>query len=172
MRRAFAEQRAFAFAPHSPWLAGDEDERRRLVAAIRAEAVAAAAPDSAAARERLSRDARLMRRLGNAVRLAHDLLAAEDGGRTALAPRRIVLIRELPGEVCFFEQDDAAVLARVGQGPVAIRVPTIYLGMRLFDLAAAEHGAGGARQASGATRRPSSGSRGTCARVCRPAPTP
>ena len=35
-------------------------------------------------------------------------------------------------------------LARVGQGPVGNRVPTFYLGLRLFDLAAAEQDSDGA----------------------------
>ena len=96
---AFREQRAFGFAPRAAWAGGDGDERRRLVDAVRAEAVASAAPDSTAARERLQRDARLMQRLGNAVRLAHDLLPANDGGGAAAAldHRRIVLIRRASG---------------------------------------------------------------------------
>ena len=98
VQRAFREQRAFAFAPRHAWQGGDAGERQRLAVAVRTEAVAAAAPDSAAARERLQRDARLMQRLGNAVRLTHDLLTAnEDGSHAASAPRRVVLIRELPG---------------------------------------------------------------------------
>ena len=118
--------------------------------AVRTEAVAAAAPDSAAARERLQRDARLMQRLGNAVRLTHDLLIANEGGsHAASAPRRVVLIRELPGAAFLFEQGDAAVLARVGQGPVGDRVPTIYLGLRLFDQVAAEQDGGSAAARDG-----------------------
>ena len=145
VQRAFREQRAFAFAPRPAWQGGDAGERQRLAVAVRAEAVAAAAPDSPAARERLQRDARLMQRLGNAVRLTHDLLMANEGGsRAASAPRRVVLIRELPGAAFLFEQGQAAVLARVGQGPVGARVPTIYLGLRLFDQAAAEQDGGAA----------------------------
>ena len=143
VRRAFREQRAFAFAPRAGWQGGAADERQRLAAAVRAEAVASVAPDSPAARERLRRDARLMQRLADAVRLTHELLAAnDDGSAAATAPRRVVLIRELPGAAFFFEQGAAAVLARVGQGPVGARVPTIYLGLRLFDLVAAEQDRG------------------------------
>ena len=156
VRRAFQEQRAFAFAPSAAWQGGDAGERQRLAVAVRGEAVAAAAPDSPAARERLQRDARLMQRLGEAVRLTHDLLMADDGGgRTASVPRRVVLIRELPGAGFLFEQGEAVVLARVGQGPVGARVPTIYLGLRLFDRVTAEQdtGAGGAREALGLVLR-------------------
>ena len=152
VRRAFREQRAFAFAPRAAWLGADASEQQRLAAAARAEAVASAAPDSPATRERLQRDARLMQRLGNAVRLSHDLLLVNDRGGAAATPadRRVVLIRELPGVASFFEQGPAMVLARVGQGPVGARVPTIYLGLRLFDLAAAEQDAAGAsREALG-----------------------
>ena len=95
---AFREQRAFGFAPRAAWAGGEGDERQRLVDAVRAEAVASAAPDSPAARERLQRDARLMQRLGDAVRLTHELLLANDSpGSAALASRRIVLIREPAG---------------------------------------------------------------------------
>ena len=150
VQRAFREQRAFAFAPRPAWQGGDAGERQRLAVAVRAEAVAAAAPDSPAARERLQRDARLMQRLGNAVRLTHDLLIANEGGsHAASAPRRVVLIRELPGAAFLFEQGDAAVLARVGQGPVGDRVPTIYLGLRLFDQVAAEQDGGSAAARDG-----------------------
>ena len=149
IRHAFREQRAFAFAHRQQWPSGDERERQRLTSAIRTEAVAAAAPDSAAARERLQRDARLMQRLGSAVRLTHDLLLADVSSAT-LAPRRVVLIREVPGAAFFFERGSAAVMARVGQGPVMARGPTIYLGLRLFDLAAAEQDpAGATREALG-----------------------
>ncbi len=124
---------------------GGDDERQRLAEAVRVEAVAAAAPGSAAARERLQRDARLMQRLANAVRLTHELLTAnENRGSADAAARRVVLIREPAGAAFFHEQGDAAVLARVGQGPVGNRVPTFYLGLRLFDLAAAEQDSDGA----------------------------
>ena len=150
VQRAFREQRAFTFAPCPAWQGGDAGERQRLAVAVRAEAVAAAAPDSPAARERLQRDARLMQRLGNAVRLTHDLLMANEGGsRAASAPRRVVLIRELPGAAFLFEQGEAAVLARVGQGPIGDRVPTIYLGLRLFDQVAAERDGGAAAAGQG-----------------------
>ena len=150
IRRAFREQRAFAFAPRAAWQGGAAAGRQRLAGAVRAEAVAAAAPDSPAARERLQRDARLMRRLDSAVRLTHDLLPANDAGDgAAQAPRRVVLIGELPGAAFFFEQGSAAVLARVGQGPVGNRVPTIYLGLRLFDVVAAEQDTGAPREALG-----------------------
>ena len=141
VRGAFREQRAFPFTPREQWRAGDAAERQRIAAAVRAEAVAAAALDSPATRERLSRDARLMQRLGRAVRLIHDALAANDDGRFT-APRRVVLIREAPGAACFYEQAEVAVVARVGQGPVGARVPTIYLGLRLCDLVVAEQDEG------------------------------
>ncbi|MDE0024560.1 MAG: glycogen/starch synthase [Spirochaetaceae bacterium] len=151
LHAAFREQRAFAFAPRAAWQGADAGERQRLAAAVRADAVAAAAPDSPAARERLQRDARLMQRLASAVRLTHELLMAHaDGGSPAGAPRRVVLIRELPGTAFVFELGATAVLARVGEGPVGARVPTIYLGLRLFDLVAAEQdAAGAAREALG-----------------------
>ena len=142
---AFREQRAFGFVPSAAWAGAAGDERQRLAEAVRAAAVAAAAPDSPAARERLQRDARLMQRLANAVRLTHDLLTANgDRGSAGAAARRVVLIRELPDAAFFFEHGSSAVLARVGQGPVGNRVPTFYLGLRLFDLAAAEQDSDGA----------------------------
>ena len=136
---AFAEQRAFPFMPRPEWGASGLRERQRMTAAIRDAAVAAAAPESPATGERLRRDARLMHRLGDAVRLTHEAIAVAGGGaREALGRRRIVLIRERPGATCLYEQETAAVVARVGPGPVGARVPTIYLGLRLFDLVAAE----------------------------------
>ena len=100
---AFREQRAFGFVPSAAWAGAGDDERQRLAEAVRVEAVAAAAPVSAAARERLQRDARLMQRLANAVRLTHDLLTANgDRGSAGAAARRVVLIRELPDAAFFF----------------------------------------------------------------------
>ena len=141
---AFAEQRAFPFRPRPEWAAADARERRRLAAAARDAAVAAAAQESAASGERLRRDERLMQRLGAAVRLVHEALALSGGAtREALAGRRIVLIRERPGATCLYETGSAAVVARVGPGPIGARAPSIYLGLRLFDVLAAEQRAGG-----------------------------
>ena len=131
---AFAEHRAFPFQPHAAWTTGSPEERRQLVAATRTAAVEAAAPDSLTTRELLTRDARLMTRIGDAVRLTHEALAAGIG---PWAQRRIVLIREPVGATCFYQEQAAAVVARVGQGPLGAREPTIYLGLRLFDLVAA-----------------------------------
>ena len=150
IRGAFAEQRAFPFTPRPEWAAADARERRRLAAAARAAAVAAAAQESAATGERLRRDERLMQRLGAAVRLIHEALALAGGAtREALASRRIVLIRERPGATCLYEAEAAAVVARVGPGPIGARAPSIYLGLRLFDVLAAEQrSAGGALPAA------------------------
>ena len=144
IRGAFAEQRAFPFTPRPEWAAADSRERRRLAAAARHAAVVAAAQESAATGERLRRDERLMQRLGTAIRLLHEALALAGGAtREALAGRRIVLIRERPGATCLYEAEAAAVVARVGPGPIGARAPSIYLGLRLFDVLAAEQRSGG-----------------------------
>ena len=65
------------------------------------------------------------------------------------AGRRFVLVRERPGATCLYETEAAAVVARVGPGPVAARAPSVYLGLRLFDVLAAEQlGGGGALPAA------------------------
>ena len=145
IRAAFAEQRAFPFLPRPEWGAAGLQERRRMVAAVRDAAVTAASPESRATGERLRRDVRLMQRLGDAVRLVHEAITLADGGtREALAGRRIVLIRERAGAAGLYEEESAAVVARVGPGPVGARVPSIYLELRLFDVVAADQRVGGA----------------------------
>ena len=142
---AFAEQRAFPFLPRPEWGAAGLQARQRMVAAVRDAAVAGAAPESRATGERLRRDVRLMHRLGDAVRLTHEAITLAGGGtRGALTGRRIVLIRERPGAAGLYEGESAAVVARVGPGPVGERVPSIYLGLRLFDVVAADQRGGGA----------------------------
>ncbi len=141
--RAFAEQRAFPFVPHPEWAAADRERRAELTAAVRADAVAAAARSPTTA-DRMHRDARLMERLDAAVRLTHEAIASlgGDSGRS-LQQRRFVVVREAAGAACLYEEEDRAVVARVGQGPLELRQPTIYLGLRLFDLLAAEQIEGG-----------------------------
>ena len=136
--RAFAEQRAFPFLPRPDWSAAGRERRAEMTAAVRADAVAAATRSPTTA-DRLHRDARLMERLDAAVRLTHEAIAATggDAGRS-LQRRRFVLIREAPGATCLYEEEERGVVARVGQGPLELRQPTIYLGLRLFDLLAAE----------------------------------
>ena len=143
---AFAEQRAFPFMPRSDWGAVGVEERHHLVASLRSAAVSAAAPLSSTTALRLQRDAPLMQRLDDAVRLTHETIALlGPGAGEALTQRRFVLIRESPDATCLYEEEAAAVVARVGQGPIGARQPTIYLGLRLFDLIAAEQaGRGGA----------------------------
>ena len=136
--RAFAEQRAFPFLPDTEWSAATPERHAELTAAVRAEAVAAATKSPTTA-DRLNRDARLIERLDAAVRLTHEGIVAIGGdGRQALERRRFVLIREAPGATCLHEEGETGVVARVGQGPLELRQPTIYLGLRLFDLLAAE----------------------------------
>ena len=136
--RAFAEQRAFPFLPDPEWSAAAPEQHADLIAALRAEAVAAAT-NSPTTAERLNRDARLMERLDAAVRLTHEAIASIGGDdRQALERRRFVLIRETPDATCLYEEGETGVVARVGQGPLELRQPTIYLGLHLFDLLAAE----------------------------------
>ena len=141
--RAFAEQRAFPFVPHPEWAAANRTRRAELTAAVRADAVAAATRSPTTA-DRLHRDARLMERLDAAVRLTHEAIASPggDAGRS-LQQRRFVVIREAAGAAFLYEEEDRGVVARVGQGPLELRQPTIYLGLRLFDLLAAEQVEGG-----------------------------
>lgn len=141
--RAFAEQRAFPFVPHPEWAAAGRMRRAEMTAAVRADAVAAATRSPTTA-DRLHRDARLMERLDAAVRLTHEAIASlgGDAGRS-LQQRRFVVIREAAGAAFLYEEEDRGVVARVGQGPLELRQPTIYLGLRLFDLLAAEQVEGG-----------------------------
>ena len=135
--RAFAEQRAFPFVPHPDWNAAGRRRRAALTAAVRADAVAAATRSPTTA-DRLNRDAQLMGRLDAAVRLTHEAIASiGDSAGRSLGRRRFVLIRETAGSTCLYEEEERGVVARVGQGPLELRQPTIYLGLRLFDLLAA-----------------------------------
>ncbi len=136
--RAFAEQRAFPFLPDTEWSGAAPERHAEWTAAVRTESVAAATKSPTAA-DRLNRDPRLIERLDCAVRLTHEAIAAVGGDtRQALERRRFVLIREAPEATCLYEEGETGVVARVGQGPLELRQPTIYLGLRLFDLLAAE----------------------------------
>jgi len=80
---------------------------------------------------------RLSSRIMHAVLTLHQALA--EIGNERLIGRRFVLIKERPGiPSLYYESDECFVLTHVGQGPRWSEVPTIYLGLYLFDILAHE----------------------------------
>ncbi len=87
--------------------------------------------------EENSTDALLFQRIKNAIELFH--IAASKNAIKTIATRRIVLIDELPGAPTLHHiSDDTAVIAHVGMGPSWAEIPSIYLGLKIFDTASSE----------------------------------
>ena len=93
----------------------------------------AAAGDDRTVKNRFLSDTRLSSRLVSAVMFVHMALAEEDG-LSSLAGRRFVIVRERPGVPTLFQvSNETTVISHVGQGPVWEEIPSLYLGMNIFD---------------------------------------
>jgi len=87
---------------------------------------------SGPSREKISGDIRLLAVIINAIALFHRGAAMLDNN--LIATRRIVLVKELPGKATFHHiSKSTTVIAHVGQGPEWGEVPTIYLGLKIFE---------------------------------------
>ncbi|MCL1833696.1 MAG: glycogen/starch synthase, partial [Leptospirales bacterium] len=87
---------------------------------------------SSSFREKLSGDTRLFAVIINALALFHRGAAMLDNN--LIATRRIVLVKELPGKATFHHiSKSTTVISHVGQGPEWDEVPTIYLGLKIFE---------------------------------------
>jgi hypothetical protein len=92
-------------------------------------------------RSRLSNNARLSSRIVNAVSFIHRALA--ESTNPSLGSRRFVLMKEKPDSPTILHiSDSTTVVSHVGQGPMWTEIPSIYLGLNIFDLLSKEQSQG------------------------------
>ncbi len=88
-------------------------------------------------RSRLMSDVRLSSRLIGAIVFIHRAIA--EGDLSSILGRRFVIIKEKPGAPTLYHiSRETTVISHVGQGPPWAEIPTIYLGLKIFDTLAAE----------------------------------
>lgn len=88
-------------------------------------------------RSSLDSDIRLSARLVSGIMFIHSAIADET--LSALHDRRFVLIREKPGSPTIYHiSSDTTVISHVGTGPEWGEIPSIYLGLNIFDVLAGE----------------------------------
>ncbi len=147
LRQAFAENRCFDFFPSHDLVklinAGDGPETLadRYID-IKNAAFGRVSGDDRTILARLGSDARLSSRIVAAVDFVHRAIAADNN--LSLLARRFVLVKERHGAPTLHHvSNETTVLAHVGQGPHWTEIPTIYLGLNVFDALAAEEKRGG-----------------------------
>ncbi|HPV98350.1 MAG TPA: glycogen/starch synthase [Spirochaetota bacterium] len=140
---AFADNRCFFFSVDASLVArirsGDPIAlyREELLAMKNAVFDAAAGGDGTAKNLFLS-DTRLSSRLVSALMFVHMALA-EDIRLASLTGRRFVIVRERPGVPTIFHvSNETTVISHVGLGPIWEEIPSLYLGMNIFDTLAYE----------------------------------
>jgi hypothetical protein len=136
--RGFTEYRCFPFIPDTNVIAQLRDGTpvasfSPRFTDLRNDAYASVANGDQTILGRLQRNALLSTRLRRAIALVHR--AVQEIGDAALAGRRFVIVRERTGVPTLYHvEDDLTVIAHVGQGPQWTEIPTIYLGLNIFDL--------------------------------------
>ncbi len=134
---AFAENRCFFFTADPVLVAriraGDPAALyREDLIAMKNAVFDAASGDDRTIKNRLLSDTRLSSRLVSAIMFVHMALAEE--GLASLAGRRFVIVRERPGVPTLLHlSNDTTVISHVGQGPEWEEIPSLYLGMNVFD---------------------------------------
>lgn len=140
--KAFDEQRAFAFFADQDLVdgirtyngAGRYDDR---LIEIKNRILEELSQDDEQIKSRFAEDTRLSDRLYNAVYLIHKALASADF--STLNGRRFVIIKELAGKATLYHvSNETTVISHVGQGPYWAETPTLYLGLKIFDIIGAE----------------------------------
>ena len=82
--------------------------------------------------KRLAEDARLSSRLVNSIVFIHRAMG--EGLFSSLMDRRFVLIKEKPGKPTLYHvSPETTVISHVGAGPQWQEIPSIYLGLNIFD---------------------------------------
>lgn len=88
--------------------------------------------DDPQARNRIISDVRLNSRLQGAISWIHRAVASHDF--KSLETRRFVIIKEKYDEPTLYHvSNETTVLSHVGQGPPWAEIPTIYLGLNIFE---------------------------------------
>ncbi len=145
--RAFEENRAFSFFPAADLVSDmrttpDIDRFRSRCIDIKNNVFIDMAKDDFSLRGNLEKDTRLSERITNAIRIMH--LALAEGDYTSLHDRRIVIIKELPGKPTIYHiSNETTLITHIGQGPFWQELPTLYLGLKTFDILDDESRRGG-----------------------------
>jgi starch synthase len=139
---AFSDYRAFPFFPSDALIdrikAGESAvSLSSVLADLRDKVTDDISKTDSSIQNRLKRNVRLGSRIVNALFFVHMALAEIDNPQ--LQRRRFVLVKEVLGlpTICY-DRSRGTVIARVGQGAHWAEIPTIYLGMNLFDTLAYE----------------------------------
>jgi len=145
--RAFDENRCFEFYPDADLVSrlgfGEDIEAHRdRISAIRAAIFDNASKGDSTVRDRLASDTQLSSRLTAAIVSIHRAMAESDF--TAPIGRRFVLIKERSDSPTIYHvSPETTVISHVGQGPQWEEIPTIYLGLNIFDVLMKEAEKGG-----------------------------
>ncbi len=137
LETAFNENRCFPFFPDMDVIngirAGDPAAvYRESLIIIRNALYDTVSRDDQTIKNRFLSDMRLSARIINALVYIHTALA-HDMPR-ALADRRFTLVRERPGEPTLYHvSSETTVISHVGPGPQWGEIPSIYLGLNIFD---------------------------------------
>ncbi len=137
LKAAFGENRCFPFFPDADLVtrlkSGDPVAiYRELLLGIRNRIFDDVAQDDGTVKNRLLSDIRLSSRLLNALTFIHRALG--EGGYASLPTRRFVIVKERHGSPTLLHvSPETTVLSHVGQGPEWLEVPTLYLGLNIFD---------------------------------------
>ena len=134
--RAFSENRCFDFVPDSAIIHSlktvEYEGFTEAYTGIKNDIFDRISQGDQTLKNRLLDDARLNRRIVTAIGLIHRAIAEEN--LLNMLQRRFVLIKEVPGTPTLYHiSNDTTVISHVGQGPHWEEVPSIYLGLNIFD---------------------------------------
>ncbi len=134
---AFQDMRGFAFLPDGIVVDGLRagaalDSYHARFVDIKNDIFNVIARENQTIRNTLLGNVHLSTRLVNAVALYHRALA--EIADNNIQKRRIVIIKEKPGIPTIYHiSDDTTALSHVGLGPAWMEIPTVYLGLTIFD---------------------------------------
>ena len=135
--RAFAQSRCFTFFLDQDIIqkiqsGSSEDDISQVLFQQKNQIIESLADGNRSFRNRLLRNAHLSSLLLRSLVLIYR--AAASASQKSLLTRRFGLVRGIPGNpAILFSSDETVVIAHVGQGPEWQEVPTIYLGLGLFN---------------------------------------
>ncbi len=135
--RSFNENRAFPFFVDRSVIfglrqGGDPASYTEAFTRIRNDILDTLFADDQQARNRVASDVRLTRRLFDAVAWVHRAVARYDF--KSLETRRFVIVKETSGlPTIYHVSNETTVLSHVGQGPPWAEIPSIYLGLNIFE---------------------------------------
>ncbi|MBN2401028.1 MAG: glycogen/starch synthase [Spirochaetes bacterium] len=135
---AFKDNRCYDFSPDtfiiSEFKAGTSaDDLTPRFIAIKNSIIDRTSGGNENYRSRLLSDARLSSRLISALLFIHKAIA--EGDFTNLYARRFVIIKEKPGSPTIYHiSESTTVISHVGTGPEWGEIPSVYLGLHIFDV--------------------------------------